>query len=170
MGLSRFRTKGRVEKTFISISFVSFVISFFCLDSLFWHGLASLNLVIYQVNTIILRKSFLTCMSLNCSLSFMHWDIIMCLVPNERRAQLFLIMSAYSLIWILRDNHWSYLTDSHNRFPLYWDALYMAKLAITFPGSTEENANFFLHVSDRILYRAHNMVTVYDKLDGINLE
>ena len=44
-GLSRFRTKGRVEKTFISISFVSFVM-FLLLDSLFWHGLASLNLVI----------------------------------------------------------------------------------------------------------------------------
>ena len=44
-GMPRFRTKGRVEKTFISI-FLSLWSCFFCLDSLFWHGLASLYLVI----------------------------------------------------------------------------------------------------------------------------
>ena len=45
-GLPRFRKKGRVEKTFISISFVSIVTFLLLIDSLFWHGLASLNLVI----------------------------------------------------------------------------------------------------------------------------
>ena len=43
------------------------------------------SVTVALLNTIILRKSFLTCMSLNCSLLFMHWDIIMCLVSNERR-------------------------------------------------------------------------------------
>ena len=54
------------------------------LDSLFWHGLASLNLVISTQHCYILCKSILTCMSLNWSFSVMHWDIIMCLVSNER--------------------------------------------------------------------------------------
>ena len=99
---------------------------FFCLFchvssafSLFWHGLASLNLVIL-LNTIILRKSFLTCMRLNCFLSFMHWDIIMCLVSNERRENA-LDNEAYSLFqscMAMKISHWE------NGFPFYWDALY----------------------------------------------
>ena len=80
-GVATFQiSKGRVDKTFIGISFG--LLRFFCLDS-FWDGL-SMNLVIL-LHTIILRKSFLTCMNLNCFLSTMHWDIIMCLVSNERR-------------------------------------------------------------------------------------
>ena len=67
-----------------SLAFLLSLLScFFCLDSLFWHGLATVVWTwSYQLNTIILRKSILTCMSLNCSFSVMHWDIIMCLVSN----------------------------------------------------------------------------------------
>lgn len=80
-GLPCFRTKGHVERHSL-VFLLSLLSCFFCLDSLCWHGLASLNLVIL-LNTIILRKSFLTCMSLNCSLSFIHWDIILCLISND---------------------------------------------------------------------------------------
>ena len=55
----------------------------------------------HQLNTIILRKSILTCMSLNCSCSVMHCDIIMCLISNERRENA-LDNEAYSLIKPLR--------------------------------------------------------------------
>ena len=98
--------KGHVERHSL-VFLLSLLSCFFCLDSLFWHGLASLNLVIV-LNTIILRKSFLTCMSLNCSLSFMHWDIIMCLVSNERRENA-LDNEAYSLFQscvAMKISHW----------------------------------------------------------------
>ena len=106
-GSGTIQNKGTCWKTFIGISFVSFVMFLLLIDSLFWHGLASLNLVIV-LNTIILRKSFLTCMSLNCSLSFMHWDIIMCLVSNERRENA-LDNEAYSLFQscvAMKISHW----------------------------------------------------------------
>ena len=105
-GSATFQNKGTCWKTFIGISFVS-LSCFFCLDSLFWHGIGSLNLVIL-LSTIILRKSFLTCMSLNCSLSFMHWDIIMCLVSNKRRENA-LDNETYSLFQscvAMKISHW----------------------------------------------------------------
>ena len=72
-----------------SLAFLLSLLScFFCLDSWTWS---------YQLNSIILHKSILTCMSLNCSLSVMHWDIIMCLVSNESR-ETALDNEAYTLI------------------------------------------------------------------------
>ena len=62
----------------------------------------------YQLNTIILRKSILTCMSWNYSFSVMHWDIIMCSVSNVIRENA-LDNEAYSLIksWVaMKKSHW----------------------------------------------------------------
>ena len=44
-GLPSFRTKGRVERHSL-VFLLSLLSCFFCLDSIFWHGLASLNLAI----------------------------------------------------------------------------------------------------------------------------
>ena len=60
-------------------------------------------------------------MSLNCSFSVMHWDIIMCLVSNERRENA-LDNEAYSLIKIcvaIQISHWQ------TGFPLFWDTRYI---------------------------------------------
>ena len=54
-GSATFQNKGNVLKDIHWYFFCLFLSCFFCLDSLFWHGLASLNLVIL-LNTIILRK------------------------------------------------------------------------------------------------------------------
>ena len=70
MGSDTFQNKGTFWKTFIDMSINLFCHVIFCLDSLFWHWLASLNLVIL-LNTIILRKSFLTGMKLRL-LPFFH--------------------------------------------------------------------------------------------------
>ena len=93
-GSTTFQTKGRVEKTFISISFVSFVM-FLLLGSLFWHGLASLNLVIstqhhYSAQIVFDTHEFKL-------FPFIHaLNIIMCLVSNERKENV-LDNEAYNL-------------------------------------------------------------------------
>ena len=97
---------------------------FFCLDSLFWHGLASLNLVIstqhhYSAQIVFDMHEF------TCSLSFMHWDIIICLVSNERRENA-LIMK--HIVWLNLAWQWRYLTHKSG-LPFYWDALYSRPIA-----------------------------------------
>ena len=73
-------TMGRVEKTCISISCVSFVMLLLLrLHILTWISESELG----HINSIPLFLLLLLCMSLNCSFSFIHWGIIMCLVSNE---------------------------------------------------------------------------------------
>ena len=116
-GSATFQNKGTCWKTFIGISFVSFVMFLLLrLLILTWISESELGHITQQA----LFKSFLTCMSLNCSLSFMHWDIIMCLISNEKEKML-LIMKytvCFNLAW-----QWRYLTDKTG-FTFYWDALY----------------------------------------------
>ena len=78
------------------VAFLLSLLSCF-IDSLFWHGLASLNLVISHD-----AKSFLK--SSHCSLSF-NWYIIMCLVSNERRENA-LDNEAYSIVSISVISPW----------------------------------------------------------------
>ena len=89
------------------ISFVSFVM-FLLRRLLILTWISELNLVIL-LNIIILRKSFLTCMSLNWSLSFMHWDINYVFGIKWKKRKCFLIIKytvCFNLAW-----QWRYLTD-----------------------------------------------------------
>ena len=98
-GLPRFRTKGRVERHSLAISFGCF----FCLE--FWQ--ISESHWSYTQHHYSAQIVF-DMLSLNCSLSFMHWDIIMCLVSNERRENA-LDNEAYSLsqsCMAMKISHW----------------------------------------------------------------
>ena len=64
-------------------SVLSLLSCFFCLDSLFWHGLASLNLVISTQHHYSAQMDF--GMHQFKLFPVMHWDIIKCLVSHERR-------------------------------------------------------------------------------------
>ena len=84
MGVCHVSEQRDVLKRFSLAFLLSLLSCFFCLDSLFWHGLATLNLVISTQHHYPAQID-LTCMTLNYSFSVMHWDIIMCLVSNERK-------------------------------------------------------------------------------------
>ena len=106
-GSATFQNKGTCWKTFIGISFVSFVM-FLLLRLLILTWISESELGHINSTPLFCANRFLTCMSLNCSLSFMHWDIIICLVLMKEEKML-LIMKytvCFNLAW-----QWRYLTD-----------------------------------------------------------
>ena len=92
-----------------SLAFLLSLLScFFCLDSLFWHGLASLNLVISTQHHYSAQIDF-DMHEFKLVLSVRHWGIIMCLISNERR-EYALDNEAY-VVWLKLAWQWRYLTD-----------------------------------------------------------
>ena len=71
-GSATFQNQRDVLKRHSLAFLLSLLSCFFCLDSLFWHGLASLNLVIY-INSSPLFY-FWHAWNLNCSFSVMPWE------------------------------------------------------------------------------------------------
>ena len=117
----------------VSISFVP-LSCFLCLDSLFWHGIASLNLVISTQHHYSAQidfdmhepKLFLFSYALRYHHNVWYQN-------NERRENA-LDNEAYGLIqtWVaMKIFHWK------NGFPFYWDTLY---------NSTQLDINFLTHL------------------------
>ena len=105
-GSATFQNKGTCWKTFIGISFVSFVMFLLLrLLILTWISESQLGHITqhhYSAQIVFDMHAF------KLSLSFMHWDIIMCLVSNERKENA-LDNKAYSVFQscvAMKISHW----------------------------------------------------------------
>ena len=108
-GSVTFQNKGTVLKRHSLAFLLSLLSCFFCLDSLFWHGLASLNLVISTQHHYSAQIVF----DMHKELYLFHFhsciEISLCVWYQMREEKLPLIMKhivCFNLAW-----QWRYLTD-----------------------------------------------------------